>query len=353
MTSAPTKMRVAAGQHPDNDREYLDFARQLGCPGVSFQTPKIKGAVRWEAQDIIDFLKPARELGLYVESIENVPNHFFDKIMVGVDGREEQLENMKHTIRSLGQAKVPILGMHWMPQIVWRTDMGHYGRGDSYVSVYDHSIVEDRSRDGEIWVARRDEQNPDLKDTFTRGSFVPLPVSTLTHEQMWANFEWFIKGIIKTCEESNVIISFHPDDPPAHELHGIARILTSVDNLERAMNIVDSPNLKLELCLGTVSEMDGANSVMDAVNRFAPRNKIAYIHLRDVQGTFPKFQECFLGEGNYSAYEVIKALHKHGFTGSILDDHTPSLTGDSAYGHRGRAHAIGYIQALIEVVTGK
>ena len=54
-------MRVAAGQHPDNDREYLDFARQLGCPGVSFQTPKIKGTVRWEAQDIIDFLKPARE----------------------------------------------------------------------------------------------------------------------------------------------------------------------------------------------------------------------------------------------------------------------------------------------------
>ena len=46
MTSAPTKMRVAAGQHPDNDREYLDFARQLGCPGVSFQTPKIKGTKR-------------------------------------------------------------------------------------------------------------------------------------------------------------------------------------------------------------------------------------------------------------------------------------------------------------------
>jgi hypothetical protein len=40
MTAATKKMRVAAGQHPDNDREYLDFARQLGCPGVSFQTPK-------------------------------------------------------------------------------------------------------------------------------------------------------------------------------------------------------------------------------------------------------------------------------------------------------------------------
>ena len=117
------------------------------------------------------------------------------------------------------------------------------------------------------------------------------------------------------------------------------------------MNVVDSPNLKLELCLGTVSEMDGENSVMDAVNRFAPKNKIAYIHLRDVEGKFPLFKECFLGEGNYKPHEVIKALHRHGYTGSILDDHTPTLTGDSSYGHRGRAHAIGYIQALIEVVT--
>jgi mannonate dehydratase len=47
----------------------------------------------------------------------------------------------------------------------------------------------------------------------------------------------------------------------------------------------------------------------------------------------------------------VKALHKHGFTGAILDDHTPGLTGDDPYGYRGRAHAIGYIQALIEVVT--
>ena len=64
-----------------------------------------------------------------------------------------------------------------------------------------------------------------------------------------------------------------------------------------------------------VSEMDGANSVMDAVNRFAPKNKIAYIHLRDVEGKFPLFKECFLGEGNYKPHEVIKTLHKHGYTG--------------------------------------
>ncbi len=345
------KMRVAVGQHPDTDKEYLDFAKQLGCSGASFQTPNIKGDVRWEEADIREFLQPVHDAGVRVESFENVPNYFFDKIMLGLEGRDEQLENMKSTVRALGAAGVPILGLHWMPQIVWRTDMGHYGRGGAYVSIYDHAVILDRSRDNEIWVARRDKRDTELKDTFTRGSFVPLGIDSLSQDQMWANFEYFVKGIIPTCQEAGVVLCFHPDDPPAQELHGIARILTSVDNLERAVNLVDSPNLKLELCLGTISEMDGAISVMDAVNRFAPIDKIAYIHLRDVQGTFPYFQESFLGEGNYSPFEVIKALHAHGYTGAILDDHTPSLTGDSAYGHRGRAHAIGYIQALIEAVT--
>ena len=49
---ASTKMRVAVGQHPGNDKEYLDFALQLGCEGASFQTPDIKGEVKWDAADM-------------------------------------------------------------------------------------------------------------------------------------------------------------------------------------------------------------------------------------------------------------------------------------------------------------
>ena len=345
------QLRTAVGQYPKVTQEYLDFAVALGCDGVSFNVPEIKGDVRWDAKDVAEFIKPVLDAGLAVESFENVPNHFYDKVMLGLPGRDEQIENMRHTIKSMGAAGVRILGLHWMPQIVWRTDMNYTGRGNSYISVYDHSVILDRSRDQEIWVARRDLRDPNIKDTFTRGNFVPLGRESLSVDEMWANFEYFVKGVISACEEADVVLCFHPDDPPAQELHGIGRILTSVDNLDRAVHIVDSKHLKLELCLGTVSEMGGAGTVMDAVNRFAPINKIAYIHLRDVQGTMPFFKECFLGEGNYKPAEVIKALKKHNFTGFLLDDHTPALTGDDPYGYRGRAHAIGYMQALIEAVS--
>jgi mannonate dehydratase len=100
-----------------------------------------------------------------------------------------------------------------------------------------------------------------------------------------------------------------------------------------------------------VSEMGGQAAVLDAVARLGPRNKILYVHLRDVAGTMPRFTECFLGEGNYSPLEVVRALHDVGFDGFILDDHTPGLVADDGYGYRGRAHAIGYIQATIAAVT--
>jgi mannonate dehydratase len=43
-------------------------------------------------------------------------------------------------------------------------------------------------------------------------------------------------------------------------------------------------------------------------------------------------------------------LKQTGFTGFILDDHVPHVVDDSSWAHRGRAHAIGYLQALMEAV---
>jgi mannonate dehydratase len=120
--------------------------------------------------------------------------------------------------------------------------------------------------------------------------------------------------------------------------------------LKRCVELSPGPGFGIELCLGTVSEMGGEGAVLDAIRYLAPRDKIAYVHLRDVKGTVPAFVECFLGEGNYRPARVIRELRQQGFDGFIMDDHTPALVGDSAYGHRGRAFALGYIQGLIEMM---
>ena len=89
---------------------------------------------------------------------------------------------------------------------------------------------------------------------------------------------------------------------------------------------------------------------MRMIERFGPRGKILYVHFRDVQGTVPSFQECFLGEGNYDPALVIRALRDAGFDGFLLDDHVPHMDDDTAWQHRGRAHAIGYMQGLLNML---
>ena len=97
-----------------------------------------------------------------------------------------------------------------------------------------------------------------------------------------------------------------------------------------------SPAWGMDLCLGTVSEMEGGpEAVRRAIDLLGPRGRIFYVHLRQVQGTVPRFQECFIGEGSYDAAAVIRQLISVGFDGFLLDDHVPHMTGDSPYGHRG------------------
>ena len=103
----------------------------------------------------------------------------------------------------------------------------------------------------------------------------------------------------------------------------------------------------LDFCMGCGSEMD-PEGVREAIQYFGSRNRIIYIHFRDVQGQVPCFNECFVNEGNLDKFEVVKALKEVGFDGFLITDHVPNMVDDTHWGHRGRAYAIGYMTALVE-----
>jgi len=342
-------MRIAVGQAARATEEYLAFASQLGVAGVQFNTPDLPGDERWELGDLLALKQRVESYGLALEAIENIPNQFYEKSMFGLPGRDAELDNVAATIRNIGRAGVSTLGFHWMPTSVWRTDLAPVGRGGAVVSAFDLSVAEDESHLGNLLIARRDRRVEDQKDSWSRGALFAVPVQ-LDDRQMWSNFEYFVSALAPVAEESGVTLALHPDDPPVESLGGVARIFRSVNALKRAADLFPGPGFGIELCLGTVSEMGGEEAVLESLRYLAPRHKVAYVHLRDVKGTVPSFVECFLGEGNYSPARVIRELHRWGYDGFILDDHTPAMVGDSSYGHRGRAFALGYIQGLIEML---
>jgi mannonate dehydratase len=230
----------------------------------------------------------------------------------------------------MGKAGVPLLGYHWMPNGVWRTPDAA-GRGGVRVTAFDMALV---------------DTAPLVAGVKTVEDF---DAQTVDQEQMWANYAYFMKAVLPVAEEAGVKLALHPDDPPVPVLGGIARLFYSAEGFKKAMeDIAPSPNHGIDFCMGCFSEM--GPDVLEAIRYFGQRGKIFYVHLRDVQGCVPAFQECFLGEGNFDVVDVVRTLKEVGFTGFIIDDHVPHMIDDSDWNHRGHAHATGYILGLVEAV---
>jgi mannonate dehydratase len=324
------KMRIALGQFNELTHERLTFAKQMGVSGVQMNTPLLPGEKGyWEYEDLKRIKERCDSYGLKLEALENVPTRFYDKAMLGLQGRDQQIENYQTTIRNMGKAGIPVLGYNWMPNWVWRTPDA-IGRGGVRVTAFDLALV-----NAAPLVAG-------VKKLESLGD------RTISHDEMWANYTYFAQAILPVCEEAGVRLALHPDDPPVPELGGIARLFDSPAGYQRAFEIAPSPNHGMEFCMGCFSEM--GIDVIEQLRYFGECGRILYVHMRDVQGCVPKFQECFLGEGNFNPVDAMLTLKQVGFTGFIIDDHVPRMIDDTDWNHRGHAYATGYIIALLEAV---
>ncbi len=326
------QMRVALGQFNELTHERLTYAKQLGVSGVQMNTPLLPDETGcWEVADLKRLRERCEKYGLRLEALENVPLYFLDKVMLGLPGRDQQIENYQKTIRHMGEAGIPVLGYGWMPNWVWRTPYAT-GRGGVRVTAFDLSLI-----NSSPLVAGKRQLDV-------------LEGRTIDQDEMWANYTYFIQAVLPVAEEAGVKLAVHPDDPPLPELGGIARLFYNTDGFKRAMEEVGvSPNHGIDFCMGCFSEM--GMGVYEAIRYFGERGKIFYVHLRDVQGCVPAFQECFLGEGNLDVVKVVQTLKQVGFTGFIIDDHVPHMIDDTDWNHRGHAHATGYILGMVEAVS--
>jgi mannonate dehydratase len=338
-------IRVAVGQFHELTEEKLRFAAQIGVKGIQMNNPTLPGDTRWEEKDIRALVDKTAAAGLVLEAIENVPTHFYHKAMLGLPGRDEQIANYQATVRNVGRAGVPVLGLHFMPNSVWRTERRSPGRGGAGNTRFDMAKVEGKSKD---------EWRQFMPTTLGRADSMPVfdeNDGIITADMMWDNYTYFMDAVLPVADEAGVKIALHPDDPPVPMLGGVARIFKATTDFKRAYErYSNSPSWGLDLCLGCCSEMPGgAANVKDMIEFFGPKGRIFYVHFRDVQGTVPNFIECFIGEGNFNPAETMALLKKSGFTGFLLDDHVPHMDGDSDWNHRGRAHAIGYMQGLLRM----
>ena len=109
----------------------------------------------------------------------------------------------------------------------------------------------------------------------------------MTADDLFDNYRYFMDAVLPTAEKAGVMLALHPDDPPLRRFGGIQRMVTSLEDYKRAMEIGNSPAWGVNLCLGCCSEKGGRDCALEMIRYLGVRKKILSVHFRDVQGTLP------------------------------------------------------------------
>jgi mannonate dehydratase len=181
-----------------------------------------------------------------------------------------------------------------------------------------------------------------------RRGLIHTPDRELTSEEVWANLTYFLQGIIPAAEEAGVKVAAHPDDAPIPSFMGVARILSSLDGLQRLIDAVPSACNGLGFCQGTIASMAGVDMI-EAIRRFGRQKKIFFAHFRNPRGQVPVFEEVFPDEGSTDMVAAVRAYRDVGYDGVIRVDHAPAVEGDT-HSERTFAYQVGYFKGIVDAI---
>ncbi|MGH7992708.1 MAG: mannonate dehydratase [Limisphaerales bacterium] len=338
-------------------RENFQFARQAGAtrivahlvdyfkggahnPGDNQPTGTERGwglagdpEKLWSAKELHALRTAVEAEGLKLEAIENFdPAHWHDVLLDGPQ-KERQLENIKVIIRNLGEAGIPIMGYNFSIAGVCGRTTGPYARGAA-MSVGMEGPLDEPMPNGMVWNMVYDSRAPK--------GFVP-PIAP---DELWRRLEYFLSEVLPVAEAANVKLALHPDDPPMPAMRGQPRLVYQPQLYQKVIDLNPSPANALEFCVGTLAEMSQGD-VYEAVDTYSRQGRLAYVHLRNVRGKAPFYQETFIDEGDVDVPRILRLLKQNNFDGVIIPDHTPQMNCAAPW-HAGMAYALGYLRAALQ-----
>ncbi|MCQ2388623.1 MAG: mannonate dehydratase, partial [Kiritimatiellae bacterium] len=180
----------------------------------------------------------------------------------------------------------------------------------------------------------------------------PSKPPKLSKPQVWENYEYFIRAVMPTAERLGIRMGLHPDDPCLDALGGYARIFGSVADFDRAYAIYPSESNAVTFCQANFKLM-GADLV-ETAKHFGQR--IAFVHVRDVEGDKTDFTELFHDQGSTDQFALMRTYRALGLDVPVRGDHVPEMEGDRlltadcvpGYFTLGRLFANGYLKALLK-----
>ncbi|MBQ8893833.1 MAG: mannonate dehydratase [Clostridia bacterium] len=297
-----------------------DLAKQCGVKHGVIRLPEtadfdLTNAAHWKT-----VYKRFTDHGITPLIIEPMPNEVHDHIKAGDEKRDESIERVLKMFPIMRELNIDTICFNWMAHIGWlRTSSDLPERGDAQVTGF---------------------KMADFKPTGAK----------ITAEELWKNYEYFLKAVLPEAEKYGIKLALHPDDPPVPRLGEVERIMISAANIRKAIyDICPSDNLGLTMCQANYYIM-GEDLDM-VITEFA--KKIFFIHFRNTAGTIEDFRETFHDNGALDMAHLIRLYKDLGIHVPIRVDHVPTLKNEqtelAGYAAEGRLFAIGYLKGLLEV----
>ena len=372
-----------------NDKITLEMLRQIGVEGIVTSLHHIPNGEVWSLEEVEKMKNFIEKAGLRWSVVESLP--VSESIKYAGPDRDQLIENYKESLRNLGKAGVKTICYNFMPVLDWaRTDL-EYPNPDGTSNLYfnraefayfDIHILkrEGAEKDYDADTLARVEELKSTMDAeaekrlveniivktqgFVNGNISENdldPVAKFREllalydgidaDQLRENMKYFLEAIMPVCDEYDINMCVHPDDPPLQIL-GLPRIVTCDADIQAFLDAVPNPHNGLTFCAGSLSA--GAhNDVPALAKKYADRTYFVHARICNVMPNGDFKESTHLDP---RLIDVVRTFEEKRPGVPMRVDHAPLMLGDekmgynAGYSFHGRMLALGMVSGIMATI---
>lgn len=374
-----------------NDKITLSMLKQIGVEGVVTALHDIKNGEIWTVEAITDMKTYIESHGLRWSVVESLP--VSEAIKYAGPERDALIQNYKISLANLAKCNIKTVCYNFMPVLDWaRTDLEFpFENGTSSLyfdwaefAYFDcHVLKRENARtdfSNDVLVRmdaiaakatpeldRKLVENVIIKTQgFVNGAMTGKeldPLATfrdllslykgIDKEALRNNLKYFLEAVMPVCDEWDINMCIHPDDPP-YPILGLPRIVRSIEDIEWIYQAVDNFHNGFTFCAGSLSA-GIHNNVPEMAKKLAHRVHFAHLRSCEIKPNLDFVEAPHLG-GRANLIELVRTFEAEDRNIPMRVDHAPLMLGDekmgynAGYSFHGRMLALGQVEGMMAVV---